>query len=111
MEILSSSEWDNGRMKTIQLKAGKERSLKRQHPWIFESAGYRLPFFRLKMHPSPYASRFLFFLFFFLGMLLLLLMLYPFLKDVCILQLVSANVWLKMEYLSVGHTISIQNIM
>ena len=25
-------------MKTIQLKAGKERSLQRQHPWIFESA-------------------------------------------------------------------------
>jgi len=25
-------------MKTIQLKAGKERSLQRRHPWIFESA-------------------------------------------------------------------------
>jgi len=25
-------------MKTIRLKAGKERSLQRQHPWIFESA-------------------------------------------------------------------------
>lgn len=27
-----------GAMKTIQLKAGKERSLQRRHPWIFESA-------------------------------------------------------------------------
>lgn len=27
-----------GFMKTIQLKAGKERSLQRRHPWIFESA-------------------------------------------------------------------------
>ena len=25
-------------MKTIRLRAGKERSLLRQHPWIFESA-------------------------------------------------------------------------
>ena len=25
-------------MKTSQLKAGKERSLQRRHPWIFESA-------------------------------------------------------------------------
>jgi 23S rRNA (cytosine1962-C5)-methyltransferase len=26
------------RMKTLRLKAGKERSLQRQHPWLFESA-------------------------------------------------------------------------
>jgi len=32
------TEWDNDNMKTIRLKAGKERSLQRQHPWIFESA-------------------------------------------------------------------------
>jgi 23S rRNA (cytosine1962-C5)-methyltransferase len=32
------TEWDNVNMKTIRLKAGKERSLQRQHPWIFESA-------------------------------------------------------------------------
>lgn len=25
-------------MKTIRLRAGKERSLQRRHPWIFESA-------------------------------------------------------------------------
>ena len=30
--------WDNGPMKTIRLKEGKERSLLRRHPWIFDSA-------------------------------------------------------------------------
>lgn len=29
---------DNNAMKTIRLRAGKERSLLRRHPWIFESA-------------------------------------------------------------------------
>ena len=29
---------DNRSMKTIRLRAGKERSLQRRHPWIFESA-------------------------------------------------------------------------
>jgi 23S rRNA (cytosine1962-C5)-methyltransferase len=29
---------DNSSMKTIKLREGKERSLKRRHPWIFESA-------------------------------------------------------------------------
>ncbi len=29
---------DNSAMKTIRLRAGKERSLLRRHPWIFESA-------------------------------------------------------------------------
>ena len=29
---------DNTRMKTIRLKAGKERSLQRRHPWVFDGA-------------------------------------------------------------------------
>jgi len=30
--------WTMAAMKTVRLKAGKERSLQRRHPWIFESA-------------------------------------------------------------------------
>ena len=36
---MKRSNWpDNSPMKTIRLRAGKERSLLRRHPWIFESA-------------------------------------------------------------------------
>lgn len=37
-EVHGLAKGDNTPMKTIRLRAGKERSLHRRHPWIFESA-------------------------------------------------------------------------